>query len=106
MNGRNILVYYAWSRQGEQAAPLDVIEDRFPTLFESRRMNYPRYQEFSDPQRFDQSVGGFLDHIMKPNFAMFVELATALTGHRVVEIERHGNDGRLTPIDCLSASTR
>lgn len=99
MSARNIVVYYAWSRQGERSAPLEVIEDRFPTLFESRRMNYPKYHEWSDPQRFDQSIAGFLDHIMKPNFAMFAELATALTGHRVVEIERQADDGTLTPLD-------
>jgi hypothetical protein len=38
MAGRKVVVYYAWSRPGEIEAPLGVIENRFPTLFESRRM--------------------------------------------------------------------
>jgi hypothetical protein len=88
MASRKVVVYYAWSRPGEIGAPLEVIEDRFPALFESRRMGYPRFEEFSDPSRFDQSVAGFLDHIMKPNFAAFVELAAALTGRPATEIER------------------
>jgi hypothetical protein len=96
---RKVLVYYAWSRPGENGAPLHVIEDRFPALFESRRMGFPRFHEFSDPHQFDQSVAGFLDHIMKRNFTAFVDLAAALTGESVTEIERVTDDGTLTPLD-------
>jgi hypothetical protein len=96
---RHVLVYYAWSRPGENGAPLHVIEDRFPALFESRRMGFPRFHEFSDPHRFDQSIAGFLDHIMKRNFTAFVELAAALTGQSVTEIERVTDDGTLKPLD-------
>ncbi len=93
MTDRKVAVYYAWSRPGEIGAPLSVIENRFPTLFESRRMLYPRFEELSDPDRFDQSVGGFLDHIMKKNFTAFVEQAGAETGHPVIELERIRDDG-------------
>jgi len=99
MAGRKVVVYYAWSRPGEVGAPLEVIENRFPTLFESRRMLYPRFEAFSDPARFDQSIGGFLDHIMKQNFAAFVEQASGQTGHPVVEIERVADDGARTGLD-------
>jgi hypothetical protein len=99
MVGRKVLVYYAWSRPGEVGAPLEVIENRFPTLFESRRMLYPKYETLSDPVRFDQSIGGFLDHIMKENFAAFVEQAGAQTGHPVVEIERVAGDGARNELD-------
>jgi len=99
MVGRKVVVYYAWSRPGEVEAPLAVIENRFPTLFESRRMLYPRFEAFSDPSRFDQSIGGFLDHIMKQNFAAFVEQAGAQTGHSVVEIERVADNAARTELD-------
>ena len=99
MAARKILVYYAWSRPGEIGAPLEVIENRFPTLFESRRMAYPRFQELSDPSQFDQSVAGFLDHIMKRNFTAFIELTETLTGQPAREIERVGDDGGLTALD-------
>jgi len=45
MASRKVVLYYAWSRPGEIEAPLEVIENRFPTLFESRRMGYPRFEE-------------------------------------------------------------
>jgi hypothetical protein len=99
MAGRKVVVYYAWSRPGEIGAPLEVIENRFPTLFESRRMAYPKFDELADPVRFDQSIGGFLDHIMKRNFTAFVELAEALTGRPVAEIERVADDGSVTALD-------
>jgi hypothetical protein len=99
MAGRKVVVYYAWSRPGEVGAPLEVIENRFPTLFESRRMLYPRFEALSDPGRFDQSVGGFLDHIMKQNFAAFAEQAGAQTGHPVIEVERVAEDGAVTEFD-------
>jgi hypothetical protein len=99
MTGRKVVVYYAWSRPGEIGAPLEVIENRFPTLFESRRMVYPRFEELADPAQYDQSVAGFLDHIMKRNFTGFVELAEALTGQPVAEIERVTDDGIPTPLD-------
>lgn len=96
---RQVLVYYAWSRPDESGAPLHVIEDRFPALFESRRMGFPRFREFTDPHEFDQGIAGFLDHIMKPNFTAFIDLATTLTGQRAIEIERVADDGTLTPLD-------
>jgi hypothetical protein len=99
MAGRKIAIYYAWSRPAEIGAPLEVIENRFPTLFESRRMGFPAYEQLSDPSQFDQSVAGFLDHIMKRNFTAFVELAGTLTGQPVMEIERVTDDGVLTSLD-------
>lgn len=96
---RHVMVYYAWSRPGENGAPLDVIEDRFPALFESRRMGFPRFHELSNPRQFDQGIAGFLDHIMKRNFTDFVDLAAALTGQSVTEIERVTDDGTLNPLD-------
>jgi hypothetical protein len=105
MAGRKIVVYYAWSRPAEVGAPLEVIENRFPTLFESRRMLYPRFEAFSDPIRFDQSIGGFLDHILKQNFAAFVEQAGAQTGHPVVEIERATTNEERTELDAALLGT-
>ncbi|MGH2548736.1 MAG: hypothetical protein ACRDHN_05070, partial [Thermomicrobiales bacterium] len=98
MPARRVAMYYAWSRPDEAGALLDIIENRLPALFESRRMLFPRFEELSDPSRFDQGIAGFLDHIMKQNFAAFVKLGEASTGHPVVEIERVADDGRLTPL--------
>jgi hypothetical protein len=98
MSDRNVVVYYSWSRPGETGAPLEVIENRFPALFESRRMGYPRFEDLSDPARFDQGVGGFLDHIMKANFTAFVEQAKT-SGRPVTEVERVTDNGAPTTLD-------
>lgn len=92
--GHKVAVYYAWSRLGEIGAPLGVIDNRFPTIFELRRMLYPRFHELADPGRVDQGVGGFLDHIMKKNFTAFVDQARADTAQPVLELERVHDDGR------------
>lgn len=99
MTARKVAVYYAWSRPDETGAPLVVIENRFPALFESRRMLYPRFEELSDPRRFDQGVAGFLDHIMKKNFTAFVEQAGLQTGRPVLEVERVLDNGRQSILD-------
>jgi len=98
MSNRKVVVYYSWSRPGETGARLEVIENRFPALFESRRMLYPRFEDLSDPARFDQGVAGFLDHIMKANFIAFLEQAKA-TGRPVVEIERIADNGACAAIN-------
>jgi hypothetical protein len=99
MAGRRVAVYYAWSRPEEIGASLGVIENRFPALFESRRILFPRLEELSDPNRFDQSVAGFLDYILKQNFAAFVEQASALTGQPTLELERVLDDGEHVLLD-------
>src|SRR5208282_4279250 len=102
---RKVVFYYAWSRPGEIDAPLPVIENRFPALFESRRLLYPRFEEFSDPSCFDQGIAGFLDHILKTNFAAFIAQATAQTGYPVIEAERVNADGKQTPLDSAFLDT-
>jgi hypothetical protein len=93
MKGRQVAVYFAWSRPGEIEAPLGILEGRFPALFELRRIFWPRYEQFSDPAKFDQGVGGFLDHIQLPNFSLFAELASSCTGNPVRSAERQTSAG-------------
>jgi hypothetical protein len=99
MSDRKLLLYYSWSRPAETGAPLVEIDDRFPALFELRRLFYPKFEDLSDPTQFDQGIAGFLDHIQKPNFIEFAELAEVLTGNTAVQIEREGDDGARTLLD-------
>jgi hypothetical protein len=99
MSDRRVLLYYSWSRPAETNAPLTVIDDRFPAVFELRRLFYPRFERLSDPASIDQGVAGFLDHIQKPNFAAFVEQAETQTAHSVTQIERVIDDGTATPLN-------
>jgi hypothetical protein len=98
MAGRQVALYFAWSRPDEVAAPLGVLENRFPALFELRRLFWPRFEKFADPVNFDQGVGGFLDHIQLENFKLFAELAATWTGNAVRRAERR-TDGGLCALD-------
>ncbi len=99
MNGRQVLLYFAWSRPGETGAPLEVIDDRFPAIFELRRLFYPNFEALADPAHVDQGIAGFLDEVQKPNFLAFAEQAQAQTGRQVRVVERVADDGAATPLD-------
>jgi hypothetical protein len=99
MSNRQVLLYFAWSRPAETGAPLTVIDDRFPAVFELRRLFYPKFESLSDPGDVDQGIAGFLDQIQKPNFAAFAEQAKALTGKPVIQVERVSDVGIKTPLD-------
>ena len=98
-SGRRLLLYFSWSRPGEAGAPLLDIDDRFPAIFEMRRLFYPKFEGLSDPAHVDQGIAGFLDHFQKPNFAAFAEIAETLTGREPVQIERMGDDGVENQLD-------
>ncbi len=99
MPSRRSLLYFPWSRPLETGAPLETIEDRFPAVFELRRLSYPKFEGLSDPHIYDQGIAGFLDHVQKPNFHAFVEQSEAQTGQRVAQIERTDEAGELRPLD-------
>ena len=99
ISNRQILLYFAWSRPAETGAPLAVIDDRFPAVFELRRLFYPKFEVLSGRDDVDQGIGGFLDHIQKPNFTAFAEQAEALTGNPIIRAERVIDDGAKTPLD-------
>jgi hypothetical protein len=99
MRGRQILLYFAWSRPAETGAPLAVIDDRFPAIFELRRLFYPEFERLSDRDKADQGIAGFLDLIQKPNFQAFAEQTEGLTGRKVIQIERIDDAGTMTPLD-------
>jgi hypothetical protein len=99
MSDRQVLLYFAWSWPGEAAAPLTAIDDRFPALFELRRLFYPKFEELADPARVDQGIGGFLDHVQKPNFMAFAQLAGRMTGRAALQVERVSHDGRARLLD-------
>ena len=77
---------------------VETLEDRFPALFELRRLFWPRFEHLADQAKFDQGVGGFLDNIQLPNFQQFAELAAGWTGKPVRQAERRVGDV-LTPLD-------
>lgn len=98
-SGRKVLLYFAWNHPDEAQAPLFAIEDRFPALFELRRLFYPRYETLAASMQVDQGISGFLDHVQKENFVEFAEQAGALSGNPVARIERVSRSGEFVPLD-------
>jgi hypothetical protein len=99
MSSRQVLLYFAWSRPAETGGSFLAIDNRFPAIFELRRLFYPKYEHLSDAELIDQGIAGFLDHIQKPNFVAFAEQASMQTDRPVVQVERVGDDGHVTPLD-------
>jgi hypothetical protein len=93
MAGRQVALYFSWSRPDEVAAPLGTLDDRFPALFELRRLFWPRLEQFADPLKFDQGIAGFLDHIQLANFKLFADCVGSWTGNPVRRAERRTSAG-------------
>jgi hypothetical protein len=94
---RRIAMYFAWDRPAETDAPLGALDNRFPALFEVRRLFWPNYEALS---RFPsgQGIDGFLEAIFLQNFARFGAEVAALSGSPLLRIQRRTADGE-TPLD-------
>jgi hypothetical protein len=85
--GRRIAMYFAWDRIAETIAPFDELDNRFPALFEVRRLFWPAYETLAHAAG-GQGIDGFLDAIFMQNFALIGEQVAALTGRPLRQIQR------------------
>jgi hypothetical protein len=99
MIGRNILMYFPWSRPGEESAPLGNLNNRFGALFELRRLQWPKYEGLADIERFNQGIAGFFDHILLRNYSQFREDMRIRSGNAVRIVERCTSEGKVTLLD-------
>jgi hypothetical protein len=99
MAGRRFALYFAWSRPKEIGADLGVLTNRFPTLFEFRRVIWPLYEWASDPQHYKQDISGFLDHVILFDFKYFDRAVSEVTGHPVSLIQRVDDEPPVREID-------
>ena len=88
-------MYFAWDRTAEASAPLGVLDNRFPALLEVRRLFWPHYEMLADPERYDQGIDGFLEHIFLGNFRRFTQLARSWTEHAVRTFHRRSRSGEV-----------
>ncbi len=42
-------MYFVWDRTAEISAPLGELSNRFPALYELRRLMWPRYESLAGP---------------------------------------------------------
>jgi hypothetical protein len=89
--GRRIAMYFAWDRVAEAAAPLTVLDDRFPALFEVRRLFWPAYESWGNAVIPEQGIAGFIDHIFLPNYRLFAQLTESWTQQPVRVLHRRSN---------------
>jgi hypothetical protein len=93
---RRIAMYFAWDWVAETTAPLGELDNRFPALFEVRRLFWPAYEPLAEAP--GQGIDGFLEAIFLRNFARFGELAAVLSGRPLRLIQRRTAAGD-TPLD-------
>jgi hypothetical protein len=84
---RRIGMYFAWDRREEAAAPLGDLNNRFPALYELRRLFWPRYESLATAPG-GQDIDGYLQAVFFRNYAQFAERAATLTGRPVDQLER------------------
>lgn len=99
MLGRNILMYFPWSRPNEEGAPLGNLDNRFGALFELRRLQWPKYEDLADIERFNQGIAGFFDNILLRNYSLFREDMRIRSGNAVRIVERCTSEGKVTLLD-------
>jgi hypothetical protein len=88
-------MYFAWDRAAEASAPLDILDNRFPALFEVRRLFWPHYEVLADPECYDQGIEGFLEQIFLANFRRFTQLVQTWTGSPVQILHRRSQAGQV-----------
>jgi hypothetical protein len=96
MTGRNILMYFPWSRPDEEGAPLGNLNNRFGTLFELRRLQWPKYEDLADIERFNQGIAGFFDNILLRNYSLFLEDMRIRKGNVIRIAQRCTSEGKVT----------
>jgi hypothetical protein len=99
MIGRNILMYFPWSRPDEESAPLGNLDNRFGALFELRRLQWPKYEDLANSERFNQGIAGFFDNILLQNYSLFREDMQIRPGNVVRIVERCSSEGKVTLLD-------
>jgi hypothetical protein len=99
MVGRNILMYFPWSRPDEEGAPLGILNNRFGALFELRRLQWPKYENLADIEHFNQGIAGFLDNVLLRNYSLFREDIRIRSGNAVQIVERCTSEGKVTLLD-------
>jgi hypothetical protein len=84
-------MYFAWDRVAEAGAPLSFLDDRFPALFEVRRLFWPAYETLGSEAIAEQGIAGFIDHIFLQNFRLFAEVTESWTHNPVRVLHRRSN---------------
>ena len=97
---RRVSIYIAWSYPAEANRDVTVMDNRFSTMTEVRRVAWPQYEAapFGDPLQFSQGIAGALELFFRA-WTPFQECVTELTGHAVPVFQRVDQAGYRLPLD-------
>ncbi|MEV6866824.1 hypothetical protein AB0M44_38245 [Streptosporangium subroseum] len=98
--GRRVSIYVSWSYPAEAGRNPAELDNRFSTMTEVRRTNWPAYEDpqWSDPLRFQQGVAGSLELFFR-GWTPFQRFTQEITGHPVPVYQRVDQAGFPTPLD-------
>lgn len=97
---RRVSIYVSWSYPAEAGRNPAELDNRFSTMTEVRRVNWPAYEDpqWSDPSRFQQGITGSLE-LFFWGWAAFQQFAEEATGHAVPVYQRVDQAGFRAMLD-------
>ena len=97
---RRVSIYVTWSYPAETNRDPAVLDNRFSTMTEVRRVTWPYYEkpEYRDPMQFQQGIAGTLELFFQ-TWAPFQAFAGEKTGHVVPVYQRVDHAGYKLPLD-------
>jgi hypothetical protein len=95
-----VSIYVTWSYPAEANRDVTVMDNRFSTMTEVRRVAWPDYEAapYGDPGTFQQGIAGTLELFFR-DWQPFQDLMAELSGHPVPIYQRVDQAGRLLPLD-------
>lgn len=97
---RRVSIYVCWSFPGEANRDVTEMDNRFSTMTEVRRVEWPFWEgpEWADPAMFQQGIAGALELFFRA-WMPFQELVGEVTGHAVPVYQRVDQAGYRLPLD-------
>lgn len=97
---RRVSLYVAWSFPGEANRDLTELDNRFSSMTEVRRVEWPSWEaeEWSGSTMFQQGIAGALELFFRA-WVPFQQLVGEVTGHVVPVFQRVDQAGYRLPLD-------
>ena len=97
---RRVSVYVSWSFPAEANRDVDELDNRFSTMTEVRRVEWPSWEapEWSSATMFQQNIAGALELFFRA-WVPFQQLVGEVTGHTVPVFQRVDQAGYRLPLD-------
>ena len=95
---RRTSIYVSWSYPGEASRDPNVLDNRFSTMAEVRRVLWPAYEWAADPLAFPQGIAGSLELFFR-SWAPFQKAVEEATETAVPVFQRVDQAGFALPLD-------